>query len=86
VFSAWPLATKLVRFKDIPNFLWFVPAVKYLPRYIRARTKLRFPLYSGTKPRPILLFSSEIANLPQFQDLKPVSLKVNCTFGLEQIS
>jgi hypothetical protein len=40
------------------------------------------PLYSGTKPRPILLFSSEIANPPQFQDLKPVSLKVNCTFGL----
>jgi hypothetical protein len=63
VFSAWPLATKLVRFKDIPNFLWFVPAVKYLPRYIPSKNQTALsPLYSGTKPRPILLFSSEIAN------------------------
>jgi hypothetical protein len=63
VFSAWPLATKLVRFKDIPNFLWFVPAVKYLPRYIpEQEPNCASPLYSGTKPRPILLFSSEIAN------------------------
>jgi hypothetical protein len=52
----------MVRFKDIPNFLWFVPAVKYLPRYIPSKNQTASPLYSGTKPRPILLFSSEIAN------------------------
>jgi hypothetical protein len=55
-------SNKIGQVQGYSYFLWFVPAVKYLPRYIpEQEPNCASPLYSGTKPRPILLFSSEIA-------------------------
>jgi hypothetical protein len=50
VFSAWPLATKLVRFKDIPISLVCSSGEILTKIYSGARTKLRFTIIL-VKPR-----------------------------------
>ena len=57
MFSAWPCATKFVKFKDV--FSLYLG--KYFPKYIPEQEPKRVgPLNSETKPNPIFGSSSEI--------------------------